>query len=776
MNYKHFILNLFFAFVFFTSFGQKHTVSGFVTSYETGERLAFTTIYDTVNSSGTVSNTEGFFSITLPNGLVSLNTSYLGYQSKNNTFSLKRDTTISITLKEKPFVTGTVDVSASKPVHEQVLMGLTNLPVKTIEAIPSFTGQPDLMKAITFIPGFSGGKDGYSNIMVRGGDSGQNLILLDGIKLYNTSHFGGFVSLFNTDVVKQVDMYKGGFPARYGGRLASVINVMTHDGNKKKIKGKFSLGLISSSLALDGPIGDKITFLLSARTSYFDLILLPTNIEAKKNKKGNYWSYFFYDLNGKITYQYSQKSKWAIHYYRGNDKVETIDYINEGFTTLSEYNYRMNTLNSALSLKNDLILSSKIFMKNNVTISGYANDFIEGKTSSGTRYNNKLEKGLNSNIREISAQSRLEFYASDKHTFMGGVEYSNYTFTPMVQYSSVVNDNTGFESDTTIGYTEPLIANEFSFYIEDDIRLNKLLYLNLGLRCTDYFNENVNYLKFDPRISIRAMLNEHLSVKANYTLMHQFNHVIINNVSGMEREFWLSSSEDIPPQEASQWSAGIFGSIPGANLEMSAELYYKTMSNLLEFRFPPEETVNMKPFSETVIKNGIGEAYGGEFQIKYNTEKFRVDLGYTLSRNNRQFDSLNNGNPYPFIYERRHQLSLFTQLKLGKKYLLNAHFQFATGTPVTFPDAYVRSDEYAYWYYVYSGINNRRLPDYHRLDLSFIRRSKTKKGRTVQWSLNIFNAYARENPVFIYYKPGTGKVYQKSLFSIIPSISYSLEF
>jgi hypothetical protein len=754
---------------------QEHTINGFISSAETGESLVSATLFDSINYVGTVSNASGYFSIKLPEGLVSLKATYLGYQGSDHCFFLSRDTTLQVKLYEKAIVAGTVVITSSIPVHKQVLMGMTNVPIKTIEAVPSFTGQPDLLKAITFIPGFSGGREGYSNIMVRGGDRGQNLILLDGIKLYNTSHLGGFVSLFNTDVVKQVDLYKGGFPARYGGRLSSVINVVSRGGDKNKLGGRFSIGLLSSSFSLDGPIGDKITFLLSVRSAYFDLILLPVKLKAEKNKKGGYWMCNFYDINAKMVFQPSLKNKWTLNFYQGNDRLKAIDY-SRSIETFVEDIYTINTLNQAASLMNNRSLSSKLFLKSNFTVSGYNNKFFEKMKHTGPQINDMKENLLKSDIREISAQSRLEYYASAKQTIMVGAEYSNYLFTPMIQNSISENYNTGFENDTTIGYSEPINSNELSFFAEDDIKFSGSTYLNIGIRGTSYFCEGANHMKFDPRISLRTMLNDNLSFKANYTMMHQFNHVVINNVSGMEREFWLASSKDIPPQSASQWSAGLFGTLPDKNLELSAELYYKTMSNLLEFRFSPGEEFHLKNFSDIVIKDGKGEAYGGEFQMKYSTEKLLVDLGYTLSWNNRQFDSLNNGNTYPYLFDRRHNLSLFAQLKLSNRYLLSSNFVFSTGTPVTFPDGYVKSDGYALGYYVYSGINNRRLPNYHRLDLALIRKSVTKNGNKTQWCLNIFNVYAHQNPVFIYYKTGTGKVHQKSNFSIIPSISYSFEF
>jgi len=756
-------------------FGQKHTIDGFVLSAETGETLVSATLFDSLSQSGTVSNANGFFSFNLSEGAVALKVTYLGYQRAKIDFQLNRDTTMTIYLHEKITETGTVTITSSIPVHKQVLMGMTNVPIKTIEAVPSFTGQPDLLKAVTFIPGITGGREGYSNIMVRGGDRGQNLILLDGIKLYNTNHLGGFVSLFNTDIVKQVDVYKGGFPARYGGRLSSVINVSSRDGDKNKLGGRFSIGLLSSSFSLDGPIGDKITFLLSARSAYFDLILLPVKLKAEKNKKGGYWMCNFYDINAKLVFQPTLKNKWTLNLYQGNDRLGATDYsINNGINW--EDRNSIGTMNQAISLSNHRALTSTLFLKSNLTISGYKNKFYEKINKTSTQINSLDENTLTSNIREISAQSRLEYYASTKQTIMGGVEYSNYLFSPLKQYLYDENFNTGFINDTLIGYSKPTQSNEISLFAEDDFKLSEATYLNVGVRGTGYFCEGTNYWRFEPRVSLRTMLNDNLSVKANYTRMHQFNHVIINNVSGFEREFWMASSKEIPPQSASQWSAGIFGTLPEKKLELSVETYYKKMANLLEFRFPPGEEFITQDIRKIIVKNGMGKAYGAEFQMKYSSEKLSVDLGYTLSWNNRQFDSLNNGKTYPFLYDRRHNLSLLAQLKLGKRYLLSSNFIFATGTPITFPDGYVKADEYAYGYYVYSGINNRRLPNYHRLDVAFIRKNKTKKGNTTQWCLNIFNAYAHQNPVFIHYKTCSGKVYQKSYFTIIPTISYSFEF
>ena len=746
------------------------TIRGSIIDYYTKETLIAAHIYDSISMKSAISNNQGFYSLNLGKGQVTLKAKYLGYQDYVQTFNFISDTVINIRLIPQSEQLNEVRIVAEVPIHEQTLLGKNIISVAAIETGPSSFGELDLMKAATSLPGISSGREGRSNIFVRGGDRGQNLILFDGVKLYNSGHMGGFVSLFNTDIIKQVDIYKGGYPSRFGGRASSVVDIHTRDGNRSEIKGKFNLGLLTSSVLAEGPIGNNISFIVAARTSYYDLYSIPGRIEMKKYSTADFINFHFFDLNAKLTWYMSPRSRVFIGFFAGNDRnVNKFRNTNSGNTL-----YKVN--NAYLNGGIYTALGSKLFLKNTISYSSYTNEL--------NIYNLYKYKGTEttssyfstSEINEYNLQSKLEYYPNSSHAVKAGLEYSHYRFLPGLSRSYSSQSDLGIEIDTTLGYRFFISANEISFFVEDEIQFNKHLFLNVGLRQVLFVTQGENYHRTEPRVSFRAMLNDNSSLKANWTIMNQFNHVVVSNYGLFEKEMWMASTKDIPPQQAKQYAVGLFATVPSVNIQFSTELYYKSMTNLLEYKIPVDVEFVVNDINETIIKNGNGEAYGAEFLAAYKNERFSIDCAYALSWNYRQFDDLNNGERYPFIYNRRHDFSITTTTLLGSHYSLNSNFVFSTGTPYTMPDGYVKYDDYMFSYYAYSGINNKRLPNYHRLDLSLVKKGTTRRGNIKTWRFNVFNAYAHQNPLVIYHDQNTGKVYGKSMFSIVPSISYSLEF
>ncbi len=318
-------------------------------------------------------------------------------------------------------------------------------------------------------------------------------------------------------------------------------------------------------------------------------------------------------------------------------------------------------------------------------------------------------------------------------------------------------------------------ALESSIYAEDELSLGKYLKLNLGLRGTVYSTKDTAFYRLEPRISARLLLSEQISLKANYTKLNQYNHVLVNNNFGFEKEIWLAATKNLLPQQAQQVSAGIFYGNELIGLDISVEGFYKTMKNLLEYKSPVNEDENFNNIENIAAKEGKGKAYGLEFQIKKEFEKFNVNLSYTISRNFRQFEELNNGKEFPFIYDRLHDLSIVTIWQISERYSFSSNFVLSSGMPFTLPIGFSKTDDFFHNYYIYEDLNNRKLPMYHRLDISIVRKRKTKRGHISSIALNVFNVYARQNPVYIYYNNNTGKVYQKSLFSIIPTLTYTFQ-
>jgi hypothetical protein len=760
---------------------QTATIRGYIRDKETGETLISASCNEVTTKKGVVANENGFFSISLRKGKVELQVNYIGYQTQTTVIVLKSDTIFDFSLLPLKYTVDEVVIRSERSIHEQTLLGKMELSPEKINAIPTFIGESDLLKAITSLPGISGGREGFSNIYVRGGDRGQNLILLDGAKLYNTSHLSGLVSLINTNMIKNVELYKGGFPASYGGRVSSIIDIHTLDGNRNKIQGKYNIGLLSSGLIIDGPISEKISFMLAARTSYYDLITIPSRIKYNQNKdltKSGYTGfngYTFFDVNAKLNYYATKGANYFINFFTGHDFYKRTDRSitsDQRFEDLSQ----MNIHNTCITLGNKYSPKPSLFWINRLTFSRYENAIKNDDIAVDNRFFNTRSKYLSvTNIEEVNLQSRLEVYRWNTNQIKIGIESSGYRFLPALQSNYEKNNRTQMELDTTI-QSDLQTSLEVAMYAEDEIRFNKSLSLNAGLRGVAYFCNGTTYWRVEPRISLRAMLGKNLSCKANYTTMYQFNHVLVNQYGIFEKEIWMSSTSEIPPQKARQVAAGLFATIKPLKVELSVEAYYKRMNELLEYQAPASSESNPTKIEDDILKGGIGEAYGVECQLKYNGKLISGSINYTYSKNIRKFDELNNGKWYPFLYDRPHDLSVLLSLKLSKKLTFNSNFVYSTGTPFTMPEGFVKGDIYSFDYYAFSGKNNMRLPVYHRLDLSLVKSIKNKRGNMKQWSFNVFNAYARQNAVYIYNDRNTGKVYQKSMFSIIPTISYSCEF
>jgi hypothetical protein len=461
-----------------------------------------------------------------------------------------------------------------------------------------------------------------------------------------------------------------------------------------------------------------------------------------------------------------------LNYFRGTDHYISKD----RFGSSSEESTNYNIYNQCVTIGDYLSIGSKLFLKNSATFSKYKNELERKNKYNDDGITTIDNSNSSSEIVEYNLQSKLEYYPNSHHAIKTGIAYSNYQFNPGRNYSFQSESNTVFEIDSTLGYTSLKKANELSFFVEDEIRISNNVFINLGLREVLFMCKNKNYQRTEPRLSLRVMLNDNLSLKANYTLMNQFNHVVISSYGFFEKEIWLASTKAIPPQHAQQYSTGLFSTIPSLKLQLSGELYYKTMKNLIEYKVPNDADLVITDINDNIVTGGNGKAYGAEIRAKYKNDIFSVDMGYVLSWNYRQFDELNFGKRYPFVYDRRHDFTLLLSSKLGKHYSMNANFVFSTGIPCKLPVGYITDDDYMYGYYAYGGEANSRMPNYHRLDLALIKKGFTKKGREKTFKINIFNAYARKNPLIIYYDQNTGTVKGKSMFSIVPTISYSIKF
>ena len=765
---------------------QTFRLTGHLVDTQTGESVLYANCIDENTGHGAVANNFGYFSLTV-GGKVLLKVSCIGYATTTAEFDIKSDTTVTIGVSPKTTDINEVVVSATVPVREQVMMGKNTLTPEMIKSIPSFLAEPDLIKTLAYLPGISLGREGYSNIFVRGGDRGQNLALLDGIKIYNISHVGGFLSLFNSDIVKSVDVYKGGFPAQYGGRTAAVIDVATKDGNSQRTTGSFTLGTLTSSAIIESPIGKKVSFYLAGRVSYYNLMVQDQkrNFEnaAKETKPTTnclYSGFSFFDVNSKIRWSIDATSSLSLAFFTGNDYQQLYEQDTphasnmDNFRNKSDYTIR----NRGISLTYAKSFG-RLFWRNTVSTSKYDTrevNFseknigieIEEFGNDESKKYRKTKSTITSEIKDITLQSRLE-YNHERQIIRGGIELNRYSYNPGVELDHFADSI--IERDTTYGTKSNVDAWENSIYLADEIKISSRLSVEAGLRGTIYNQSDTTYRRIEPRLSARYMLNNNASIKANYTLMNQFNHVLVNNNSGFEEEIWLASNAKIRPQQAHQVSAGIFYGNDDLKLNASVEIYYKWMNNLIEYHPPITSDHKIMDFYDAVYRGGKGEAYGLELMVSKDFESLTMSLSYTLSKNERQFDDINNGKWYPFIFDRRHDIGLVAHYRFNRKWTADGNFVFSSGHPVTLPVGQV-SDVSWYGGELYNGLNNSRLPVYHRLDLGVKRYFETDRGLKSQFSLNIYNVYARQNAVTVCYR--NGKLYQKSLFTIIPTISYTI--
>lgn len=803
---KNILLIIFFFICTWQADAQSFTISGTVTDRETGETLIGVTVLDRHSNKGTLTDANGRFSLTLKRDSVDLLVSYVGYTPNREQFYLDANRTYyfklvhSIELKEVTVTAERVqDVKSSQ-------MSANEMPIEQIKAIPVLFGEADIVKAIQLLPGVQSGNEGSSGMYVRGGGPDENLYLLDGVVLYNVNHMGGFFSAFNTDAVKNVTLYKGSFPARFGGRLSSVLDVTANNGNSQQLHGNLSIGLISAKLSLEGPIvKDKTTFNISARRTYADLFMVP--IIKKLSKSGNDGSnfnagYWFYDINAKATHKFSDKSRLFASFYMGSDKV----YANvRTATSLGEDQYlgsKDRWGNILAALRWNYAITPKIFMNATASYTRYTNQLYGSVSKSDANSSNQqstITGEYNSGIQDLTVRTDFNYTPNPDHNVKFGAYYTHHWFTPEVMEGHVnyfdqvqMSDTLTVDTATGVMMTP---ANEYVLYAEDDWSIGQMVKVNYGLHLSGFHVENSFYPSIQPRLSGRLLLTDDLSLKVGYAYMTQYMHLLSTTGISLPTDLWLPVTDRVKPMKAHQVALGLFYSWSGI-ADFSVEGYYKHMSNLIEYK--DGMTLFGAPDNwEDMVVAGDGWAYGVEILIQRSIGKFTGWIGYTWSRTmhhfNREGNVLNNGKPFPAKYDRRHDVSIVLSYKFNKKIDISATWVFSSGNALTlamqrYPQASDNPDDYnttsgtQELSYI-SSRNNFRMPNYHRLDLgaNFHRTFKNPRlHRTI--SVSVYNVYNRKNPYMLYvsransYRGYGSALMQLSLFPILPSVAYTFYF
>ena len=771
------------------------TVSGTITDAKTGETLIGATILDEGSGKGTVSNAYGRYSLTLHADSVHLRISYIGYQTQHHTLKMRGDQQLNIVLTpavELDEVTITAERVGSPKISQ---MSAIQLPTEQLKLVPVIFGETDVLKAIQLLPGVQSGTEGMNGIYVRGGGPDENLFLLDGIPLYNVNHLGGFFSAFNGDAVKNVTLYKGSFPARFSGRISSVLDITTNNGNDKEWHGGASIGLIAAKLNIEGPIvKEKTTLSLSLRRTYGDLLVQPTlwavaAASSETGISGLSAGYYFYDLNAKVTHKFNDRSRLYATFYSGDDEaymrvsMNDLDYSKE-YMKLS---YKWGNLATAVRWNYEL--TPKLFMNVTGSFTRYRQRLSLGVEEEwreyGQQYKDEVEMGIHSGISDVAARVDFDYDPSPDHAIKFGSILTHHIFTPQTQSARL--RYTGIPTvDTTFGESR-IHAEEVTLYAEDDWSITDALKINGGLALTGFYVENKFYPSLQPRLSGRFMLTDDLSVKAGYSYMTQYMHLLSSTNISLPTDLWVPVTARIQPMNSHQVAAGVFYSWRSL-IDFSVEGYYKWMNNLLEYK-PGSTFLGSSTGWENMVCMGRGYAYGLEFLAQKTVGKLTGWFGYTWSRTIRQFDTpgedLNGGKPFPAKYDRIHDISITLQYKHSDRFDAGLTWVYATGNTATLAMQQISVDNYYGAVDFVESRNNFRLPPYHRLDLSVNFHKKKRYGiRT--WNISIYNAYNRQNPFIIYPKQterwdSQGVEYstvlmQRSLFPIIPSVSYIYKF
>lgn len=774
----------------------KATIRGYIKDAQSGENLIGGHVIDINSRSGSTSNYYSFYSLTLPIGEVNLAFTYVGYSPQNHTFFLKGDTSLNIHLGVDHLDEVIVSGQKPMPIQETTEMGTVRMTSDQVKDRPAIGGEVDVIKALQLLPGVQSGREGSSGLYVRGGGPDQNLILLDGVPIYNVSHLFGFMSVFDANAINNVKLVKGAFPARYGGRLSSVVDISMKEGNLQKFQGSGSIGLIASKMTLEGPIKkDTTSFIISARRTYLDMLVRPfirssktTRIDGTIVEEDPDGAYYFYDLNGKVNHKFSNKDRLYFSIYSGRDVGFADLKTNTALGARTTDTFTQNDLRWGSTiglLRWNHVVNHKLFSNVSLSYSSYdfksQNQFLEQIRNEQSEDSDFQHFSVRSGIRDWSGKIDFDFFPNPNHTVKFGASTIAHKFSP-----NIVALRSQEASDTTFNSGD-IRTTEYILYMEDDIRLSDRIRLNVGLHFSASQVLNSFYTSLQPRFSLNYMISGDLAFKASYSRMTQFLSLLTNPGIGLPTDFWVPSTDKVKPQQGQQYSMGLAYTHPVHEFEISVEGYYKTMDNLIEYK-EGAGFLRLDEDWQDKVETGKGKSYGVEVFVRKKFGSTDGWIGYTWSRSDRQFENLNFGQTFPFKYDRRHDVSAVLDHHLTKKIKLSANWVYGTGTALTLPQStYDRPSDYEWRTRIphhYSGRNAYRMRAYHRLDLS-ISFHKTKAWGEREWVISIYNAYSRRNPFYVEQRatrvweesaPDTIVFREVTWFPIIPSFSYRVKF
>lgn len=756
------------------AWGQTNTLSGAVRNGASGESLRAALIRVDALNLDTYSNNYGFYSLSLPPGTHVVKISFVGFETLLDTLTITQDVKQDFHLTPSSNTIEEVVVSARSD-NDNVTspqMGNLNFKMEELKNIPVVFGEKDILKTIQLMPGVASGGEGSSSFYVRGGSGDQNLILLDEATVYNASHLLGFFSTFNSDAVKDATLYKGGVPAQYGGRIASVLDISMLEGNSKQFTAEGGLGLIASRLKIEGPVvKDRGSFMLSGRRTYADMFLKLSKDETVKNSQ-----LYFYDLNAKMNFQINDRNRLYLSGYFGKDDL--------GYSDLFGFDWG----NATATVRWNSVIHPKLFSNTTMVYSDFTYNVDVNSDNSNFV--------ISSKIRNWNLKQDFSLYAANNHTLRFGLNVLHQQIMP----ASLAAGNDSEVNSIDIEHRNGI---EAAGYISHEWQPSDRLSLIYGLRFTDFMvmgpgifydydgeggplNERTydsgvikHYLNVEPRLSLAWILDSRQSIKASFNRMTQHLHQLTNTTASLPTDQYVLSSLNIRPQIADQVALGYFRNFQQNQYEFSVETYYKNMHHQIDFRNGADLQANK--YMEGDLLYGKGRAYGVEFLLRRNKGRLTGWLGYTLARSERQFDDINQGNWFAARQDRTHDVSAVGMYQLNRSWTLGATFVFNTGHAITFPSGKYEVDGSTMFYYTER--NGYRMPNYHRLDLSATYEPKKEQEKRFysSWSFGLYNVYNRKNAYIIDFRENQHnsnitEAYKIALFGIIPSVTWNFKF
>lgn len=745
---------------------QSYSIHGYVEDAANGERIPRVNLYLVDQRAGMSTNDFGYFNLNVPGGDTKVSVTHVAYFPEVLDLSVRSDTMLVLQLRPRITPLDSLIVTPTfADLEERIQMSRHYLSATEINAMPAALGEADVIKALQFLPGVQPGKEGFSGIHVRGGRRGQNLILLDGLPLYNPVHALGLFSTFNPSTLKHVEMLKGGFPARYGGRLSSIIRLTMKEGNLKRFGGEGKLGLLTSRVMLEGPIvRERASWIVSARRTFLD--------QATRwvQTREEYIGFYFYDLNFKANYILSQKDRIYVSGYLGRDVFIYRTRPPKGISFGNKTKQSLDWGNRLVSFRWNRLMSDRMFINLTAGIVGYdiANRFTSyepGPDSSDT-----YKSFWQSSILDYIVRLDAEYKPGANHYFRFGAETTSHLFIP--SSTSYLEDDKSRSHPSSRFNTK-----EFALYAEDEFFLPWDVEVNLGLRFSIGQSEGRKSQAVEPRVSLNVPLTMRMDAKASYAFMQQYHHFLTATGSSFSRETWIPFMPGLDPQKSSQIALGIAYHFPNQSTKVSLEGYYKELQDQIEYRagtFPYQATAVGWP---SVVEHGQGKAYGMEVMLRRQQRRLSGWVSYTWSRSTRRYPGRNDGKSYPDRFERIHDLSLMAQYQVTEFTLVSASWVFSSGHPIWLPAGRYYDYTNGYELFEYGSVNHTRVPSTHRLDITAQFTKQIKWGKRT-FSLGLFNVYNRRNPAFVYPEENFGAIRWKrvSLLQLVPDFSYGIRF